>query len=131
MSRVKQVLTVGFILFLGVVLASSIGAAMPGNFAPFGLSEELVFLLVLLAVLIPPPLAALLVGDLHLRNRLREVLRVRALCHACGYSLIGVVVCEAGEVVCPECGFSSTVDPALGELARDESGRTVYQPSES
>lgn len=76
-------------------------------------------------------LAALRVRDWLLKRRLIHVLRTKGHCHSCGYLLAGVTVNAAHEVSCPECAYVSEVDPALGELASDAQGRTLYQPSEA
>jgi hypothetical protein len=73
----------------------------------------------------------LVAKDFVLRRRLRDVLRTRGRCHSCRYLLVGVAVSPTHEVVCPECGFVSSVDASLGELATDEAGRVLYEPSEA
>lgn len=85
----------------------------------------------LLALLAVCGALGLVAKDMVLRRRLRHVLRTRGRCHSCRYLLIGVSVSPTHEVLCPECGFVSCVDPSLGELATDEAGRTHYEPSQA
>ncbi len=61
-------------------------------------------------------LAAFLTRDLLLRLRIRSLLRTRAICVQCHYSLLGLAVPPSLIVVCPECATPTHVDPALGEL---------------
>ena len=73
--------------------------------------------------------AATLFRDLMLRRRLRRLINTRGSCTSCGYGLLGLLVSDANTVVCPECGHSSEVDPALGELAIGGDGKRVFQSS--
>lgn len=80
----------------------------------------------LLALTIPVaglgPLAVIVLRDLTLRLRVRNVLRTRGFCPQCRYSLIGLSVSANATVSCPECGTVTPVDPSLAELARTSSG---------
>lgn len=60
--------------------------------------------------------AAMLVRDRWLLSRVRRVIRERALCLQCRYLLLGLPLTDDGKIVCPECGYSTEVDPSLGEL---------------
>lgn len=75
--------------------------------------------------------AGLVAKDLVLRRRIRYVLRAKGHCHSCGYLLAGVAVSPSCDIACPECGFVTSVDPALGELAPDDGGRTFYTPTQA
>lgn len=68
--------------------------------------------------------------DLHLRRRIRRVLRSRGVCLGCRYTLVGLPVEPGNSVKCPECGAESEVDPSLGELAVGDDGRARFKPSE-
>lgn len=63
---------------------------------------------ILLALLVTPVLAALLLAPLR-RAGLREQRRERGLCPACGYSLAGN---QSG--ICPECGRPVDPERAVG-----------------
>lgn len=117
---------------LGVasLLTFVLGVCLPT--VPFSFLENrapLVLLFLAGASLLVAAVAAMVVRDQLLRRRVRSVLRARGRCHSCGYILAGASVSDANEVVCPECGFTTSVDPALGELATDSLGRAHYQPS--
>ena len=77
-------------------------------------------------VLLPPPTAGVLAGaflrDFLLRRRLRHVIKTRGGCDGCGYVLLGLPVSAADTVQCPECGVTSEVDAAVGELAPASGG---------
>lgn len=76
--------------------------------------------------------AGLLVGliarDLLLRLRIRRLIHRRGSCPNCHYSLLGMRVGHDLNIVCPECGRKTEADPALGELAVDESGQAIFRP---
>jgi hypothetical protein len=75
---------------------------------------------------------ALVVRDQILRRQVCRVIRKRGACVRCAYSLLGMPVNAALHVVCPECGMTTVVDPALGELAsvgeHRSAGAGVYVP---
>lgn len=75
-------------------------------------------------------LAAFVARDVLLRLRLRRLLRTRASCVQCRYSLLGLTVPPSLIVHCPECGTPTHVDAALGELTTDESGAARFTPSD-
>jgi hypothetical protein len=75
------------------------------------------------------PVASFLTRDFLLRRRVRYVLRMRSACPRCAYRLIGLSVSPDHKITCPECGLVCDVDPALGELALDETGKQQYHPS--
>jgi hypothetical protein len=81
------------------------------------------------ACLIPTVLVMLL-RDRMLLGRVRHIVRARAVCPGCRYSLLGIVVRGDGIVVCPECGMEVEADPSMKELVTDEQGRTRFQPTE-
>lgn len=70
----------------------------------------------------------LVVTDVLLRLRVRSLLKRCGACPLCRYSLLGIRVGSDLIVTCPECGHTIKVEPALGELATDESGAAVYKP---
>lgn len=84
---------------------------------------------VTLTMLTAGPVVTLLFRDWMLRRRVRWVLKNQSLCPRCGYGLIGLAVSPEHTITCPECGLAVQVDPALGELAKDESGRERYVPA--
>ncbi len=73
-------------------------------------------------------LATFVARDLLLRLRLRRLLRTRASCVQCRYSLLGLTVPPSLVVCCPECGTPTHVDAALGELTTDETGTARFTP---
>lgn len=73
-------------------------------------------------------LGTFLARDLLLRMRLRRLLRTRATCVQCHYSLLGLTVPPSLVVCCPECGTPTHVDAALGELTTDETGTARFTP---
>ena len=73
-------------------------------------------------------LAAFLTRDLLLRLRIRSLLRTRAICVQCHYSLLGLAVPPSLIVVCPECATPTHVDPALGELTITPDGSQRFDP---
>ncbi len=75
-----------------------------------------------------PLLAMLFLRDRLLHRRLLCVLRTRGRCLSCGYGLVGLVVAPDNHVTCPECGLRVEVDPALGELTLDDTGRPRFEP---
>lgn len=77
------------------------------------------------------PLLGFLVRDRLHRRRLRFILRNRGSCPACSYKLIGLTLSDDSCITCPECGLRVKVDAALGELARDGSGRALLASGES
>ncbi|MGH7130495.1 MAG: hypothetical protein ACREJO_00910 [Phycisphaerales bacterium] len=72
-------------------------------------------------------LGGMFVRDWLLRKRIRFAIFNRGVCQKCDYSLVGMPVSAKSTVMCPECGMESEVDPALGELARDNSGKPVLR----
>ncbi len=94
-------------------------------------SAKYFFLLLLtLPVAAAGPVTAYLTRDWLLRRRIRYILRARGQCMNCHYGLIGLPVGAESEVTCPECQTICYVDPSLGELVLDESGKPRYQPNE-
>jgi hypothetical protein len=79
--------------------------------------------------LVLPFFVYLLTRDVLLRRRIRNIIRVRGVCGACGYSLLGLAVSPSNRVVCPECAVDTEVDPSLGDLAIDATGKPRYQPT--
>ncbi|MBX3362876.1 MAG: type II secretion system protein GspG, partial [Phycisphaeraceae bacterium] len=77
------------------------------------------------------PILGYLTRDLFVIRRVRFILRTRGTCISCGYTLVGLFVGEELQVICPECGTTTQVDPALGELVTDEAGRPSFKPAES
>ena len=71
---------------------------------------------------------AVLLRDRLLRRRILRIVRLRGRCFACKYNLLGLPVGAGLLVTCPECGETTTVDPALGELAQDDAGQARFQP---
>ena len=69
---------------------------------------------------------ALLMRDYLLRWQVRRVIRGRGACAQCRYPLLGMPVGENLRVVCPECGFVTKVDAALGELVPNEKGQATF-----
>ncbi|MBX3316527.1 MAG: hypothetical protein KF902_06645 [Phycisphaeraceae bacterium] len=78
-----------------------------------------------------PPILGFFTRDLFLIRRVRKILRTHGTCISCRYTLVGLFVAPDLSVTCPECGTSTTVDPALGELVTDEAGRARFKPDES
>jgi integrase len=58
------------------------------------------------AMVLPPAWLVLALRDHLVRCRLRHLLRNRASCPECGYSLDGLPEGRAGVLVCPECGLA-------------------------
>lgn len=77
------------------------------------------------------PILGYLTRDFFLIRRIRHILRTRGTCISCRYTLVGLFVTPDLHVTCPECGTTTTVDPALGELVTDEAGRPRFKPDES
>lgn len=77
------------------------------------------------------PVLGYLTRDFLLIRRIRHILRTRGTCISCRYTLVGLFVAPDLSVTCPECGTTTTVDPALGELVTDEAGRPRFRPDES
>lgn len=77
------------------------------------------------------PILGYLARDFLLIRRIRHILRTRGTCISCRYTLVGLFVAPDLSVTCPECGTTTTVDPALGELVTDEAGRPRFRPDES
>jgi hypothetical protein len=73
-----------------------------------------------------PVLLGVLLRDWLLRRRIGRVLRRLGVCIDCGYGLVGLPVSEEHTVACPECGRVVQVDPALGQLVRDDSGAARF-----
>lgn len=69
----------------------------------------------------------MIVRDWLLRKRIRFAIFNRGVCQKCDYSLVGMPVSAKSTVMCPECGMESEVDPALGELVQDASGKPVLR----
>ncbi|MBI1189406.1 MAG: hypothetical protein GC200_01820 [Tepidisphaera sp.] len=132
--RVLSWFTSAFVAFIALILlvltAAEFGPAVHDGFRAIGLPEDVFVAALMLFILIPPTLAVFYMRDVFLQIRLENVLRAQATCHDCGYSLIGISVSNAGDVLCPECGFTITIDPELDELAKDQSGRKVFEPKE-
>ncbi len=82
------------------------------------------------AVFIVPAVPALMVRDWVLRRQIRGLLRRRGSCGKCRYGLAGLPVSDDLVVVCPECGHSTQVDAAMGELAPDGRGGSAFVPKE-
>ncbi len=93
--------TIGFIGW-GVLLVAGTGAGLDGG---------------------------LVVRDWTLRRRVRQLIARCGACPSCHYSLMGMRVGKDLTIVCPECGRSLAVDPAMEELATDEIGAPVYRPT--
>jgi hypothetical protein len=77
------------------------------------------------------PILGYLTRDFFLIRRIRHILRTRGTCISCRYTLVGLFVAPDLNVTCPECGTTTTVDPALGELVTDEAGRPRFKPDDS
>lgn len=73
--------------------------------------------LVGVVLLLLSALAAGVTRDVLLRRRVKQVMVSHGSCAACTYFLGGLPVNEYYLVMCPECGASVRVDPALIELA--------------
>lgn len=73
--------------------------------------------------------SGLVLRDWILRRRVRQLIARCGACPLCHYSLLGMRVSENLTIVCPECGRSLAVDPAMEELATDEMGAPVYRPT--
>lgn len=58
------------------------------------------------AMVLPPAWLVLALRDHLVRCRLRDLLKNRASCPDCGYSLDGLTETRAGVLVCPECGLA-------------------------
>lgn len=118
------------VLVLLALAALEYGPILHDFLRSMGVPEDVFVALLILIILVPPGLLALYMRNLFLIARLEEVLKAKTMCHACGYSLIGVPVSSAGDVTCPECGFTITIDPALDDLTRDQAGFRVFEPKE-
>jgi hypothetical protein len=84
---------------------------------------------VFLAVVTPGLVGVLVVADRLRARRVRRAMRDRALCQACGYSLVRAVVDEGGRVRCSECGGTEEVE--AGSVVSGEGGAggaRVYEP---
>lgn len=68
------------------------------------------------------PVAGYVLRDVLMRRQVRRVLRVRGVCRACGYSLVGLSVPDSLMVVCPECGVQSAVHASIGVLGEKAQG---------
>lgn len=77
------------------------------------------------------PILGYLTRDFLLIRRVRHILRTRGVCFSCRYTLVGLFVADDLNVTCPECGTTTKVDPALGELVTDETGRPRFKPDET
>lgn len=87
--------------------------------------------LILFCAVVASPFLGYWMRDWLLIRRIRTILRKRGLCTDCSYNLVGLPVVEGSVVVCPECGKTTKVDPALGELTLTSAGNGVFEPSES
>ncbi len=72
--------------------------------------------------------AGLLLRDLLVRRRVRQVIAVRGRCFGCGYAMLGLPVPDDLKITCPECRFETWVDPALAELVTNEAGQRTLKP---
>lgn len=114
----------------GVLLVSVITSSVLPEFdltTASGLRFYAVIAAIILALALGP-MSAIFLRDRLLGRRVRLILRIRGVCPSCWYSLVGLAVSPASTVSCPECGAVNTVDPSLGELTTDESGRLRFQP---
>ena len=71
---------------------------------------------------------AILLRDRLLRRRIMRIITLRGRCLMCKYNLLGLPVGPDLLVTCPECGATTHVDPALGELSPDQAGQVRFQP---
>ena len=75
-------------------------------------------------------IAGFITRDVLLRLRVRRILRTRATCVQCRYSLLGLAVPASLIVQCPECGTPTHVDESMGELTVDEQGAARFTPKD-
>ncbi len=75
-------------------------------------------------------IAGFITRDVLLRLRVRRILRTRATCVQCRYSLLGLAVPASLIVQCPECGTPTHVDESMGELTVDEEGAARFTPKD-
>ncbi|MBS0196977.1 MAG: hypothetical protein JSR77_09475 [Planctomycetes bacterium] len=124
------------VVFAGVFAFALSGVAWmqvsrPEDWAqPTPWAKYILLLLLTLPVAAAGPVTAYLTRDWLLRRRIRYILRARGQCMNCHYGLIGLPVGAESEITCPECQTICYVDPSLGELVLDESGKPRYQPNE-
>ena len=64
------------------------------------------------------PLWVLFFRDRLLKSRVNAILTADGTCKRCSYSLIGIAPSAAGLALCPECGSTSPVHPAMGVFVR-------------
>ena len=129
-----RILVVVFLL-LGWVAASvmfAFGAFLLDRFVPtLHRSDTAFWILATLSLLLfaTPIFLTLPVKDWLLLRRLRLVIRARGTCPSCQYSLLGAMVDDRDNVICPECGMGLEADACLNEISTDESGRRQFMPS--
>ena len=64
------------------------------------------------------PLWVLFFRDRLLKSRINAILTADSTCKRCRYSLIGIAPSATGLALCPECGSTSPVHPAIGVFSR-------------
>ena len=64
------------------------------------------------------PLWMLYLRDVLLEARINDILTADGTCKRCRYSLVGIAPSATGLALCPECGSTSPVHPAIGVFAR-------------
>ena len=64
------------------------------------------------------PLGVLYFRDVLLEARINNILTADSTCKRCRYSLIGIAPSATGLALCPECGSTSPVHPAMGVFVR-------------
>ncbi len=130
-TRIVAIWLVGAVISIGgVLLVAAITSSVLPEFdlpTASGLRFYAVIGVMVLALALGP-MSAIFLRDRLLGRRVRLILRIRGVCQSCWYSLVGLAVSPASTVSCPECGAVNTVDPSLGELTTDESGRLRFQP---
>lgn len=95
---------------------------------PAPLWQSILYVVLIIATVAFGPICGFLARDFLVIDRIRWILRSRGLCPTCRYSLVGLAVDAEARVLCPECGNTTAVDPSLGELTTDESGRPRFKP---
>ncbi len=126
--RVVAVLATLFVSWLASAVFLGWLFLNPATIGRWERDHPFVLLGVLPAVILLATTPAILLRDRLLRRHVMRIITLRGRCLMCKYSLLGLPVGANLLVVCPECGATTPVDPALGELMSAEAGQARFQP---
>ena len=127
-ARVAAVVATLFVSWLAGGALVTWFTLNPATIGPWERVHGWAVTVVLLGMLVFATAPAILLRDRLLRRRIMRIITLRGRCLMCKYNLLGLPVGADLLVTCPECGATTHVDPALGELSPDQAGQVRFQP---